>query len=640
MIGYIFNRQLLCQNVTRDVSKIDWFNKILTFRLIIFEIMKNSFIVIFLLISAFSAAQDATQNDFFLAETYYRQGEYEKATQIYKKLYDKSPFNSSYLNRLISCYQQTDNYKTVEVLLQKRILKNASQTYLFVFLGYNYERQQKQELANINYQKAISSLDKNAAYGGVIGRLFKDYNLLDNAILAYQKVMQKNPSSNYNFQIAQIYGEQGEFKKMFESYIDLVDKNESYLSLIQRYASKYITDDPENETNILFRKTLLRKSVSKPKNEWNVLLSWLFAQQKEYTKALIQEKALFQRNASDISAIFNLGRVAFDHKDFEASKLCFDFINKKVFLKEEKINANFYITKIAVATKNPKTEQIFQSLFKEFGINAATIKLQVEYADFLTFSENNPEKANDVLEEALSFSHSKFDKARIKLKLGDVLVFRGKFNKALIYFSQIQTQLKNHELAQQARFKVAQTSYFKGDFTWAKAQLKVLKSSTTQLIANDAVQLFLKITDNEPVDSIPSGLKQLAKAELLSYQNKNEEALTALENLFTPKEILINGLIPGEVIYDDVLFFQAKLFIKQKKYEEAILSLEKIIAADNQGFLTDDVYFMMAEIYNNDLKNTEKALEYYQKIIFDHTSSIYLIEARKEYRKLRGDKIQ
>ena len=155
--------------------------------------MKNSFIVIFLLISTFSVAQDAAQNDFFLAETYYRQGEYEKATQIYKKLYDKSPFNTTYLNRLISCYQQTDNYKTVEVLLQKRILKNASQTYLFVFLGYNYERQQKQELANINYQKAISSLDKNAAYGGVIGRLFKDYNLLDNAILAYQKVMQKNP---------------------------------------------------------------------------------------------------------------------------------------------------------------------------------------------------------------------------------------------------------------------------------------------------------------------------------------------------------------------------------------------------------------------------------------------------------------
>ena len=601
--------------------------------------MKHFSVLVFLLMSNFLVAQDSVQNDFSLAETYYRQGEYEKATQIYKKLYDKSEFNNTFLNRLISCYQQTDSLKTVENLLQKRIKKNASHAYLFVFLGYNYQRQQQQELANTNYQKAINSLDKNAAYGGLIGQLFKEYNLLDNAILAYEKAMQGNPNANYNFQIAQIYGEKGAFKKMFESYINLVDKNEHYLTLIQRYASKYITDDSENETNILFRKTLLRKSVSNPKNEWNVLLSWLFAQQKEYTKALVQEKALYQRNATDLSTIFDLGIVAFEHTDFEAAKLCFDFINEKSFLKEEKIDANLYLSKIAVATKNPKTEQLFQSLFNEFGLNTATIKLQVEYADFLTFSKNEPQKANAVLEKALTFSHTKFDKARIKLKLGDVLVFREKFNKALLYFSQIQTQLKNHELAQQARFKVAQTSYFKGDFTWAKAQLKVLKGSTTQLIANDAVALFLKITDNEPVDSIPSGLKQLARAELLSYQNKNEEALVELENLFTSKDILVNGLIPGEVIYDDVLFFQAKLFIKQKRYEDAILSLEKIIAADNQGFLTDDVYYQMAELYNYNLNDVEKAKEYYQQIIFEHSSSIYLVEARKKFRKLRGDTI-
>jgi tetratricopeptide (TPR) repeat protein len=601
--------------------------------------MKHFLVIIFLLMSTFFVAQDSVKNDTFLAETYFRQGEYEKATQIYKKLYDKSEFNNTFLSRLISCYQETGSFKTAEKLLQKRIKKNAYHTYLFVFLGYNYQRQQQQELANTNYQKALNSLNKNTTYGALIGQLFKEYNLLDNAVFSYEMTMQGNPNANYNFQIAQIYGEKGAYQKMFESYINMVDKNQNYLNIIQRYISKYITDDSENETNVLFRKTLLRKSVSNPKNEWNILLGWLFAQQKEYTKALIQEKALYQRNAFDLSAIFDLGIVAFEHTDFEAATLCFNFVNEKSVLKEEKIDANLFLSKIAVATKNPETEKLFQSLFNEFGINTATIKLQVEYADFLTFNKDKPQKASVVLEKALTFSRTKFDKARIKLKLGDVFVFREKFNKALLYFSEIQTQLKDHELAQQARFKVAQTSYFKGDFTWAKAQLKVLKGSTTQLIANDAVALFLKITDNEPVDSIPSGLKQLAKAELLSYQNKNEEALAELEYLFTSKDILVNGLVPGEVIYDDVLFFQAKLFIKLKRYEEAILSLEKLIAADNKGFLTDDVYFQMAELYNYNLNNIEKAKEYYKKIIFEHSSSIYLVEARKKFRRLRGDKV-
>ena len=84
--------------------------------------MKKYFLVVFLFISTFSIAQKkTTQNDFQLAENYYRQGEYEKATQIYKKLYDKSPFNTTYLNRLITCYQQTDNFKIVENLIHSEV---------------------------------------------------------------------------------------------------------------------------------------------------------------------------------------------------------------------------------------------------------------------------------------------------------------------------------------------------------------------------------------------------------------------------------------------------------------------------------------------------------------------------------------
>jgi tetratricopeptide (TPR) repeat protein len=340
--------------------------------------MRHFVLLILLTISSLSFSQEEDQNDFFLADTYYRQGEFEKATQIFKKLYDKSPFNTTYLSKLIACYQESNNFKTAEDLLKNRIKQDASKVYLYVFLGYNYERQQQQELADSNYQKAINSLDKNPEYSNTIGNLFKFYNLLDNAILAFEIAMQQNPNANYNFQIAQIYGEKGDYQRMFESYLELLDKNKSYLSLVQRYASQYITDDSENETNILFKKTLLRKSVSNAKDEWNTLLSWLFAQQKEYGKALIQEKALYNRNAFDLAEIFSLGKLAFDNKDYETAKLCFDFISEKTSFIDEKINTNLYLAKIAVATRNPATEKLFESLFTEFGITELTITLQVE----------------------------------------------------------------------------------------------------------------------------------------------------------------------------------------------------------------------------------------------------------------------
>lgn len=587
--------------------------------------MKKYCFLLFITITSFAFSQ----NKYQLAENYYREGEYEKATQIFKKIYSKSPFNTTYLKRLISCYQETEQFLEVENLLKNRLKKDRQQGYLYVLLGYNYERQRVNELAKKNYDLALISIDKNASYGRVIGQLFKEYNLLDNAILAYKKGMAKNEKLDYSFQIAQIYGEKGDIKKMFESYINLVDKNERYFNTVQRYASSYITDDAANEANILFRKTLLRKSVSKPKNVWNALLSWLFTQQKDYKKALAQQKALYQRKPTDLRAIFNLGKIAFENKEYASAKECFDFITQKATLEEEKIEAFVCITKISIATNAPETEELFQSLFSKFGKNKQTIKLQVTYADFLTFRQNDPNKAKDVLENALVFSHSKFDAARIKLKLGDILVFTGKYNKALRYFSQIQTQLKNHELAQQARFKVAQTSYFKGDFTWAKTQLKVLKGATTQLIANDALALFLIITNNEPVDSIPSGLIQYAKAALLSFQNKTQEAINTLS--------IINKRFKGHPIEDEALFEQAKLFIKSNQFEAAIANFEKVISLNPEGILIDDAHYELAELYKNHLKNSEKASEYYQKIIFEYSSSIYLVEARKKYRKIRGD---
>ena len=98
-------------------------------------------------------------------------------------------------------------------------------------------------------------------------------------------------------------------------------------------------------------------------------------------------------------------------------------------------------------------------------------------------------------------------------------------------------------------------------------------------------------------------------------------------------------MIPGEVLYDDALFLEAKILIKQEKYLAAIKQLEKIVTADNQGFLTDDVYYLMAETYNFKLNNPEKARVYYQKIIFEKPSSIYLVDARNKFRKIRGEVI-
>ena len=271
----------------------------------------------------------------------------------------------------------------------------------------------------------------------------------------------------------------------------------------------------------------------------------------------------------------------------------------------------------------------FQQLFTTYGNGNSTLNIQLAYADFLTFKKDEPGKAIQILKEALTKTTSQFQNGLVRLKLADVLVYTNKFNEALINYSQVQTNLKNSTLAQTARFKVAQTSYFKGDFKWALTQLKVLKSSSSQLIANDALELNLLISDNIIGDTIFNALKTYAKADLLAFQNKNKEAIDTLNTVLKK--------FKGRSIEDEALFKQAELYTKIKKYELAEKNYLDIVELQKDGILVDDCYFRLAELYEKQLNSIEKAKEIYQKIIFEFPSSIYLVDARKRFRKLRGD---
>ena len=205
---------------------------------------------LFLTFTFFLSYLAYSQNNSSLAENYFREGEYEKASQLFESLEKSNPFNSRYLKRLITCYQETNNYKKATELLQKKLLKNPTEQYLRIEIGYNFDRQKKSILAKREYDMAIKALDLNPRLGGIMGRMFQQNNLLDYAIDAYSKSMKLDKNVSYEFQIAQIYGEKGEFKKMFEYYIELIDKNENYLASAQRYISRYINEEALNANNL------------------------------------------------------------------------------------------------------------------------------------------------------------------------------------------------------------------------------------------------------------------------------------------------------------------------------------------------------------------------------------------------------
>ena len=196
----------------------------------------------------------------------------------------------------------------------------------------------------------------------------------------------------------------------------------------------------------------------------------------------------------------------------------------------------------------------------------------------------------------------------------------------MVLYTQVHSQIKNSTLAQQARFKSAKVSYYKGDFEWAETQLKVLKSSTSQLIANDALDLQLLITDHKYGDSLQMPLKLYAKADFLQLQKRPKAEFKVLDTLTKAH--------PSHAIIDQALMLQAQILESEADYTGAAQKYQTILKDFSTEILADDAYFALAELQRKTFNAPEKALLLYEKIIFEHQDSIHFVDAKKHYRRL------
>ena len=593
--------------------------------------MRLAILFICLIFSFHCAAQED-----FLAKQYFNNGEFKKAVVFYKNLTDKNPRRTDYAEGLIACYQQLEMYEEAESFLLNKIASRNPYPTIYIELGYNYLLQEETEKAKEYYEIALSKIEENPNFGYGIGFRFQRYALLDYALRAYSKAMELNPELDYNFQMARIYGEQGDIERMYDSYLELIAAGKATQTNVLRNLDNFITSDPENPNNLKLKKILLQKAQKNPDLLWNEILSWLFVQQKQYNSAFNQEKAIYKRSgAFSLQRMISLGDIALEDNATDDAKAIITYVDKNSNDPVIKLNARLNLIDIELLNASEKqldeVEKKFESLMEEYGYENQTLQLQIAYSSFLTFKKGKPREAVAILKKCLELPLERFSKAYVKLALGDILVFDQKFNEALINFSQVQKSLKNDVLGQDARFKVAQTSFYKGDFDWAFTQLKVLRGSTSQLIANDAMQLSLLISDNSLEDSTQTALKKYARADLLAYQQNTREAIEVLD------DILINH--KGEKIEDEALLKQGELLELIKDYEAAEFNYLKIVEFYGNDILADDAHFALAELYRNILNEPEKAKEHYEKIIYNYQDSYYFPQARKNFRILRGDSI-
>ena len=589
--------------------------------------MKKLFLYITLSFSLLAFAQNEQ-----LAQYYYEKGDFEKAKIGFEELLQNVPQNTQYFLRTIDCYQQLQQFDIAEKAIKERFDK-YKQSNLLVELGYNFQLRKDDAKAKVYYDQAVERIrtNPNEVYG--ISNSFERKVLLDYALKSYQTAIELQPSLKFNYQMGLLYGQLGNIEMMITSFLDEAYASPQNTVIIQNQFVRFMVDDGDANFNELLRKALILRTQKNQDVFWNHYLSWFYVQQKEFEKAFIQQKAIYKRNPESLNSIVNLAQLAIEEDNQEAAKDILGFVLENSKDLELLIQANAYLMEMKIEKAAEKDfagiNVELDSLLKQFETTPFTLSLQLIQAHFVAFNLKKPEEGKAIVKKALELRLNDYDAAKVKMKLADIFLYEEKFNQALLYYSQIELDLKNDVLAHEATLKAAKTSYFKTDFAWALKQFKELKSANTQLIANDALEYFLLINDNTVADSTQAALKQLAKGDYLLYQNRNQDAVAQFQS------ILKN--FKGQEIEAVTLLRLGDICEKLGDFNLALNQYQAIIDHHSDGIYIDEALFYSAEIYNKKLQEPEKAKPLYEKIIFNHQDSIHFVEARKKFRQLRGD---
>ena len=485
------------------------------------------------------------------------------------------------------------------------------------------------------------------------------YDYAAETILKGRKLL--NDEQYLSKSLINIYKIQHNNDKIVEEIIGLVKTdNEKYQKDVETAIQDLLLDDEDNEQYMSIRTALQKFSQKYPNNILCIKeLFWISQLHKDFEEALVLAKSLDKRLKAEGIYTYDLALVAADNHDYNTAIEALNYVIKKGEEAHNYVRAKMKILDVKymqlIETSPVKMvdavnlEQDFKKALEENGIHSGTMDWIRKYAHLLAFYVNKPQEAIDVLNQAMAATRDTKERNQYKIDLADVQLYIGEIWDASLNYSQVDKDMPNDVLGNEAKFKNAKLSFYIGEFNWAKSQLDVLAAATTKLIANDAIYTSMLISDNleeeeelDEDDTTSAGLfshsegnlalKMYAKAEFLIFQNKDDEALRALDSVMI--------LSPFGTLVDDALYQKALILIKQKNYLEAEKLLKRVVEDYGDQLLTDDALFKLAELYEYYLKDVNKAMEYYQKILKEHSDSLYVVQSRARFRALRGDNVE
>ncbi|WP_426058351.1 tetratricopeptide repeat protein [Hymenobacter sp. B1770] len=572
-----------------------------------------------------------------LATDYARRGEHEKVVFLFEKLPAAEQTSLAVFSVYLASLQALKRHKDAEKLAKRAVKLHPEDATMAVTLGSVYQAAGDASAAEKQWQKVLSQLTLPQVLP--VAAEFSRRELPEWAERTYLRgrALAKN-DTEYAPQLIQLYTQSQNQAQVLAETLRLVAQDEQQLPFVRNMLQNALREEKDFE---VLEKLLLTATQQHPdQSAYSELLLWLQMQRKDFGGALVQARALDRRSRGEGVRVMELASIAQQNKDYESAIDGFAYVVKEyrngpygnaarqrlLQAREAQVRETFPVDVAKVRALVAEYEQ----LLTELGRTPDTAPVLRNLANLHAFQLNDRAKAMALLQDVIDMpraSKEMIDEA--KVTLGDLYLLKAEPWEATLLYSQVEKSHKDSPLGYEAKLRNARLSYYAGDFKLAQSHLDILKEATTREIANDAMQLSLLIQDNTVEDTLGLGLRAYAAVEQLVFQNKIKEAIAGLDKLLEK--------FPGHSLSDDTYYLKAQLQRRAGDFPAAIATLERITNNPKYDVLSDDALFLLARIQEEDLKDKAKAQELYNQVIVKYPGSIYVAEARKRFRKLRGD---
>lgn len=597
-----------------------------------------------------------SQADIQLANEYLLKGDKQKAVEIYRELV-KSDANvqfvhNNYLNTLLDLNETSE----AQSYLKRLLKKDPENIYYNLDVGLVYIRTGDVSKADKHFKEQIDRYRENVT----LIKMLSDY--LASKALSEYSIIALNESRKYHenpilfsFELAMLYRIRGQREKMIEEYLNYANQSAGNIQNAKNMMQVLLTKPEELEA---LEKILYERLQKFPDVDvYSDLLIWVTMQQKNFGASFTQARAYDRRYKRFGEKTIEIAKVALDNDDFETATKSYSYVIKEYpsgpyFLqaqlglmrtREARIKNSFPVNSDSVKRLVGDYHQFIVKYPENVNALEAQRNEAILYATYL----DQKDKAISLLDELLKNPRITLPlKSKVKLDLGDIYLLKGEPWESTLLYSQVEKLLQENPVGYEAKLKNAKLSYYKGDFRLAQEHLDILKEATTREIANDAMELSMRIKENIIADTLGEALKAYAKVELLLYQNKKDEALQALKLLSEGTAAVSDSSKTGtaarksfsnQAILDDVYWLEANIRLERGEFNQSVQLLQRILDEYADDVLVDDAYFLQGEIYERHLKDKEKAMEVYRTFLDKYPGSVYAAEARKRFRTLRGD---